>query len=50
MMNLAFNLPILITMSGGLLLFFYGYQIRMETAVILATISVNQPFMMENRR
>ena len=49
MMNLTINLPILITLSGGLTLFFYSYRMRLETAVILATIPMKQQLMKETK-
>lgn len=50
MMNLTVNLPlIIVTMSGTLTMFYYGYWLRMKTAVSPATITSTQPFVKETK-
>lgn len=46
--NLPGNISILIMLSGGLTLFLFRYWLQMATAVIPATISMNQKFVKEN--
>lgn len=49
MMNIMVNIPLLITLSGVLTLFYLGCYWQMATAVIPATISMNQKLMQENQ-
>lgn len=44
MTNLTVNLPLFVVLSSILTLFYYSRWLRMKTAVIPATVCVNQQF------
>lgn len=49
MTNLAINLPVLVTLSGVLTLFYFSYWMRIATVVIPAPTPMNHGFMKETK-
>lgn len=49
MVTAVINLPILVTLSGGLTLLYYVYHRQRAEAIIPVTISMNQKSMKENQ-